>query len=235
LEYLFELVPWNKGMVDEIILHGKDFFQYYTIPEGPGGYPGIFSIATAMYIKYRYGYHVLPHIRLYDINRLALLSIANAIKEYGLDGIVLLRGDKPWKGSIVNDLGSEDALKLLKKKKYGFLKGLILSLNYPLEKIIERLKLKADFYHVINYGIGREELLKSVYKEARNLGVKIYTFILLGIGRNEELFKKLKQPYIKPEELKDQLIVLKNISDGVVLSSPFEPLEGIDTLIRYSV
>ncbi|MET1160078.1 MAG: 5,10-methylenetetrahydrofolate reductase [Thermoprotei archaeon] len=235
MEYLLELVPRNRDMVDEIVSRGKDFFKYYTIPEGPGGYPGIFSVATAMYIKLRYGYRVLPHIRLYDINRLALLSIANAVKEYRLDGLVLLRGDKPWKGSIVNDISSEEALQLLRKKGYGFPIGMILSLNYSLDDIVKRLELRADFYHVINYGTGREELLSRVYREAKKWGVKLYTFILLGLRENEELFKKLGQPYIKPEELRDQLVLLSSISDGVVLSSPLNPLEGIDLLIKYAV
>ncbi len=231
-DYLFELVPWKKSDVDEILSVSRGFFKYFSIPEGPGGYPGLFSIATAMYIKYNYGVGVYPHIRLYDVNRLALLSIANAVREYGLDGLVLLRGDKPWKGRIVEDIGSEEALELLKRKKYGFDKGLILSLNYPVEKILERIKLGADFYLVINYSVEKHGKLVEASREARGRGSRIYVFILLGIGRNRELFRKLGQPYIEPEELKNAMNDLDSIVDGYVLSSPFEPVEGIRLFIR---
>ncbi|ADI31518.1 5,10-methylenetetrahydrofolate reductase [Staphylothermus hellenicus] len=234
MDYLFELVPWKKKLIDEIVDLARDFFSIYTIPEGPGGYPGIYSLATAMYLKYKYDLKAFPHIRLYDINRLALLSIANAVEAYGLEGLVLLRGDKPWKGIIVEDIGTEEALSLLKKKGYRFEKGAIISLRYPYEKIIERIRLGADFYHVINYDASKDQLLTRIYREANRLGVKIYVFILLGIGGNKGLFAKLNQPYISPGELKDRLEALRNMCDGVVLSTPLEPLEGIRVFMKYA-
>lgn len=234
MEYLFELVPKSRRVIDEIIGFARDFFDIYTIPEGPGGYPGIYSLATAMYLKYKYDLKTFPHVRLYDINRLALLSIANAVEAYGLDGLVLLRGDKPWQGRIVVDIGTEEALCLLKKKNYRFRKGAIISLRYPFEKIMERIRLGADFYHAINYDASKDQLLSMIYREASRLGVKIYVFILLGIGKNKELFVKLNQPFISSEELKDRLEALRGLSDGVVLSTPLEPIEGIRVFMKYA-
>ncbi len=233
--YLFELVPWSRRDVDRLLDAGRDVFDAYTIPEGPGGYPGLFSVATAMYIKLMYGFSVYPHLRLYDINRLALLSIANAIREYGIDGLVLLRGDKPWRGGIVEDIGSEEALELLRKKGYVFRKGLIISLNYPLDKIKERIDLGADFYHVINYGEDREDKLVRVCRMGRERGSDIYVFILLGFGRNIELFRKLNQPFIGVDELRDHMELIMDNCSGIVLSSPFEPMEGIRIFSKHLV
>jgi 5,10-methylenetetrahydrofolate reductase len=235
LEYIFELVPSRRSDVDRIISVSHGFFKYYTIPEAPGGYPGIFSLATALYVKMRFEEGAIAHVRLYDINRLALLSIANAVREYDVDGLLLLRGDKPWKGGIVEDIGSEDALRLLRRKGYGFPKGLLLSLNYNMEEIMERLNLTADFYYILNYYPERRSMLGEVWKTASRQGSKVYVFILLGIGRNKELFRKLGQPYVEARNLKDILHDISGAADGVILSSPLEPVEGIRLLIHHAV
>ncbi len=232
VDYLFELVPRRRSDVDRIVEVGGGFFKYYSIPEGPAGYPGLFSLATAIYLKLKYNAGAIPHIRLYDINRLALLSIANAVREYGIDGLVLLRGDRPWKGLIVEDIGSEEALRLLRDKGYGFMKGLIISLNYSLEDIMDRIGLGADIYLVINYSDDKYDKLYRASRRARELGSRTYLFILLGVGRNRKLFMKLGQPYVEPDDLGDVIRYLESIVDGFVLSSPLEPVEGIRLFIH---
>jgi len=235
LEYVFELVPFKKEDIVKIVSSSKDFFDYYTLPEGPGGYPGISSIATSIYLKTVYSVESIPHVRLYDLNRLALLSIANAVKEFELRGLLLLRGDKPIEGVVVNDIGSEEALILLKKKGYSFPIGLLLSLNYPLERIVDRVSMKADFYYVLNYSEHKFDTLREVSKAARKNGSKIYVFILLGIGKNLKLFKKLGQPFVYPEELYETLLKLREIVDGIILSSPLDPVRGVNILMKYAV
>lgn len=235
MEYFFELAAWRRSEVDSIIEEGRGVVSKYTIPEGPGGYPGLFSLATAVYIKHSHGAGSIPHVRLYDINRLALLSIANAVAEYELDGLVLLRGDKPVEGGIVEDIGTEEAISLLKKKGYRFPIGVILSLNFPPEEIKRRIELGADFYYVINYAPWKNEVLKDIAREAWSRNLKVYVFLLLGIGRNRKLFMKLGQPYIEGDRLGDALRSLNNIVDGVILSSPFEPIEGLRLLARHAI
>ncbi|MCD6301791.1 MAG: 5,10-methylenetetrahydrofolate reductase [Staphylothermus sp.] len=235
MEYVFELVPFKKEDIIEIVTNSKDFFDYYTLPEGPGGYPGLSSIAVSTYLKAVYDVESIPHVRLYDINRLALLSIANTVKEFGLRGLLLLRGDRPVEGMIVNDIGSEEALTLLRKKGYSFPIGLLLSLNFSLERILERISVKADFYYVLNYSDSKCDVLREISRSARSNNSRLYVFILLGVGKNIKLFKKLHQPFVYPEELKETLLKLKEIVDGIILSSPLEPLNGINILIKNAI
>ncbi|WP_169696929.1 hypothetical protein [Staphylothermus marinus] len=48
------------------------------------------------------------------------------------------------------------------------------------------------------------------------------------------MFVKLNQPFISSEELKDRLEALRGLSDGVVLSTPLEPIEGIRVFMKYA-
>ncbi len=228
--YLFELVAWSRKRIDEIVSEGRDLISYYTIPEGPGGYPGLSSIAIGVYIKHVHGAGSIPHVRLYDVNRLAILSIANTVQECGLDGLVLLRGDKPVTGMIVEDVGTEEAYGMLRSKGYSFPIGMILSLNYPIDLVKERIRIGASFYHVINYSNGKHDKLVEAAEEAHKTGAHIYVFLLLGIGKNKKLFKKLGQPYVEPSELKNTISMLEGTVDGIALSSPLEPLEGLRQL-----
>lgn len=135
---------------------------------------------------------------------------------------------------IVEDIGTEEAYVMLRSKGYSFPIGMILSLNYPLDMIRERIRTDASFYHVINYSTNRHEKLVEAAEEAHRIGARIYVFLLLGIGKNKKLFKKLGQPYVEPGELKDTISMLRGSVDGIALSSPMEPLEGLRLLRRYA-
>lgn len=208
--------------IKRLVKSTSSIIECYDLPESPAGYPALNSIALSIYMRHVLNVCTIPHIRLYDINTNALLSIANALEELGINRLVLLKGDKPVYGESVEELTSEKALEILKQHGYKLEIGLILSLNYPLEEIYKRLEMGADFYLAINVDLNRIGKYAKVWNYSSKKGIKLYSYLLIGTENNIDLFKKLNQPFVALEEIPTFVKNLQGMTDGFIVSAPKE-------------
>ncbi len=222
MEIWLEVSLKKISRIKKLVESTSNIVDCYDLPESPAGYPALNSIALSVYMRHVLNVCSIPHIRLYDINTNALLSIANALEELGINKLVLLRGDKPVYGETVKELTSEKALEILREHGYKLEIGLILSLNYPLEEIYKRLEMGADFYLAINVDLTRIEKYAKVWDYSRKKGVKLYSYLLIGTENNIGLFKKLNQPFVALEEIPTFIENLRDMTDGFIVSAPKE-------------
>jgi len=232
----------GEEVLARLVLEVSDDFDYYyrvsyglvdcfDVPESPLGYPGVNSVASCVYLKTRYGVCCIAHVRLYDVNALALHSLAHACEVFGIDGLVLTMGDRPRVGTVVHDLCTEKAIELLRKTGYRVKLGALISLRYSLEDILSRLSgTMADFFFVLRLGWETMDDYVGVYRESRRLGKELYPYVLVATESNRKILSRINQPYILASELPDYLRELHGIVDGIVLSIPCE--RNINTILR---
>ena len=223
-----------KNALDQYLLISQDFVYCFDVPESPLGYPGVNSVASCVYLKTKYGVCCIAHARLYDINTVALLSLAKAVETFGIDGLVLTMGDRPKIGSAVGELTTISAINYLRKSHYRIRIGAILSLRYSLNDIINRLRIGADFFLVLRLDLETLDKYRKVYRFAKDLGKELYPYIIIATDSNRKLLTRINQPYIEINEVEDFLNEIKYYVDGIVLSIPLEreKLRSILEIIR---
>lgn len=223
----------GEEVLARLVLEISDDLDYYyrvsyglvdcfDVPESPLGYPGVNSVASCVYLKTRYGVCCIAHVRLYDVNSVALHSLAKAVEVFRVDGIVLTMGDKPKVGFSVDELDTVSAIDSLRKSGYRIRIGAILSLRYGLEDIINRLRIGADFFLVLRLGMETLDKYRKIYQCARDLGKELYPYIIVATDSNRKLLTRIDQPYVEVDEISDFISEIKDYADGVILSVPKE-------------
>ncbi len=206
------------------------------IPEAPMGVPIASASVLAAHLAALYpSLKFIPHIRVIDVNRVGLLSLIGGIKASGIDEAVLLRGDQPVEGKIVDDINVEEAARYVKERiKHPPRLGAMLSMRHPFEKIIERVHTPLDFYMVLR-PLHDVEKLVNVSREAHRMGKKLYAYIIVG-GENYEKLRSMLdgQPVYRPEEVVDVARRLADIVDGVIVSSPGSVSTVVEAVQRLS-
>ena len=221
-EILVRLVLEVSGDLDYYYRVSYGLVDCYDIPESPLGYPGVNSVASCVYLKTRYGACCIAHVRLYDINNVALHSLAKAVEAFRVDSLVLTMGDKPKIGSSVDELDTVSAINSLKKSGYRTRIGAILSLRYGLEDIINRLRIGADFFLVLRLGMETLDKYRKIYRSAKDLGKELYPYIIVATDSNRKLLARIDQPYVEVNDIMDFISEIKDYVDGVILSVPKE-------------
>ena len=194
----------------------------FDVPESPLGFPGVNSVASCVYLKSRYGVCCIAHVRLFDINSVALHSLARAVEVFGIDGLVLTMGDEPKIGSRVVELDTVSAIESLRKSGYRIRIGAIISLRYGLDDIINRLNIGADFFLVLRLGEETLDKYRIVYRYARDLGKELYPYIIVATDSNRKLLTRIDQPYVEINGIRDFISEIKDYVNGVILSIPKE-------------
>lgn len=227
MEILVELAPpRRRSELESFLSCTREYVDCYDIPESPLGYPSPNAIATSIYVKEVTGKCVIPHIRLYDVNTNGLLSLAYAAYLYGVDGIVLTRGDKPKYGSIVEDVDTEKAITFLKKKIPDLRIGAIISLRYPLSEIKKRISIGADFFLVLRLGRETIEKYVEVNDIARENDVELYPYIIVSTSKNKNLLNKIDHPVLSLSEVDAFINRYKHLFKGILVSCPVD-LDGL--------
>jgi len=164
---------------------------------------------------------VYPHVRIKDLNIIALASKAYLARILGIDGLVLLRGEGPGKPCI-NLRTEEAAEKIRSLKGLNQLRlGAILSLKYSPEKVLERgINPNFSFYLLIRFSSTIQKELINVLTKIRSLGRKLYAYVLVASQSNRELVFSLGQPYVREEEVQKFVSNVEGLVDGLVLSVP---------------
>ena len=192
------------------------------IPEAPMGKPIAHAAVLASYIKAKYGIDAVPHIRVSDLNAVGLLSILGGLKATGVNEAVLLKGDTPMIGKEVGDLTVETAAEIAAKKLGSNPRlGAMLSLRYPLEAIMGRLKAPLGFYLILRPGYSLEKL-RQVSQIAKSLDKQLYAYVIVASSKNYDQLKKMlvDQPVYSIDEATRFVDKIKDVVDGILVSSP---------------
>jgi len=219
---LLELVVQRRKVLDEVVTNVKDLVDCFDIPESPAGYPAPASLAVATYVKAKYGVCAIPHVRLCDVNELALRSAIKAARVFDLNALVVTVGDPPRYGRCASDLTTDEAVRLIKELGYGVRVGSIISLRYDLRDIEERLSNDSDFYYVLRLDESSFSKYEEVVDMARSYGKELYPYVIVVTPANEELLNRLGQPRIKLVDLRPFIQKLRGRCSGLVVSSPLE-------------
>ncbi len=219
---LARLVLEVSGDLDYFYRVSHGLVDCFDVPESPLGYPGINSVASCVYLKTRYGICCFAHVRLYDVNTIALHSLAKAAETFGIDGLVLTMGDRPKIGSTVNELNTISAINSLRERNHNIRIGALLSLRYTLNDIINRLRISADFFLVLRLSLETLDKYRKVYKIAKDLGKELYPYLIIATDSNRKILSKINQPYIEINEVEEFLNEIKYYVDGIILSVPLE-------------
>ncbi len=201
------------------------------IPESPLGEPHPSAVGVAAYLKGKHDMEVYPHVRIRDLNIIALVSKAYLTRILGLDGLVLLRGE--GQGRPCLNLGTEEAAEKIKSLKgLGDLRlGAILSLKFSPEKIVERgSNPNLNFYLIIRFSLPLPNELVNALQRVRSEGKELYAYVLIASELNRDLVSKLGQPYIHEEEVNEFVNDVEGIVDGVILSVP-KDREGLKRVL----
>ncbi|MEZ0394427.1 MAG: hypothetical protein ABWK00_05240 [Desulfurococcaceae archaeon] len=231
MEVYVELPTTSKRRVERVIERGRGLVDGYFFPDGPGGEPVVDPLAVGVFVRLSSpDAKVIVSLRLADVNALKLLSVARAAEEFGLEGLLLVQGDKPKVGLPVSHVSSEEALEIARKHVNKLKLGLLVSLRYDVTKIRERLSLRPDFVAPIHFTKASLSKMHEVSRDARGAGVKVLPFALLEVGKNVELFRALGQSGFSEGELAGLLESLEGIVDGLIISSPLELQRAIELL-----
>lgn len=192
------------------------------IPESPMGQATASSIAVAAYLRGTGIRCVLPHVRICDLNKLALLSIAKAARAIGAWGLLITYGDLPSIGSCTGFFTSSiEAVEFVR----GSIRlpprlGTVLSLRYPLPEVLARLRSPADFFLVLRLGESTWDKFVSVGEEASRLGKVLIPYVIVETKTNRDVITALKQPVVGMSELSDWVGRVCQVVGNVLLSLP---------------
>ncbi len=213
-------LPWVAELADAV-----------DIPESPLGVPHPNSLAVATFFKTRYNIRVYAHLRVKDLNEVALLSQAYAVKTLGIDGLVLIRGEGG--GRECSNLTTEDAAAIIRSTKglKNLRIGAILSLKYRPEEIMKRAAREFDFFLVIRFPEKVSEDLRSLLTRIKRLGKAVYTYVIVRTEVNKEIVDGLNQPFVMKNNLQGLITEIEDVVDGVILSVP-KDREGLRNILE---
>jgi len=231
-----ETVFRNREFIEKLVPRLRGRVEVFDLPENPLGLPMPSSIPLSVYLSLGYGVDVVPHIRLVDHNELGLISMAQSLYLSGIDKILLTMGDRPSIGrSICGWRRSEEAVEWIKRYVPEMKVGLIISLNYPLEMIVERLRSQADFYYVMYLSGRTMEKYLSLLREARRNGKTIIPYVIIRTGKNKDIVEHLGQPSIDIDDLETWTAMMQGKADAILLSVPGDNnglVEAVETARR---
>jgi 5,10-methylenetetrahydrofolate reductase len=219
MDFYAEIQPSRfREKIDVQLNELRGLVRRLHIPDAPMGYPkaaplSIASIAVSM------GYRVTLHIRTMDYNHTGLLNILYGSLILGVDKTVFLRGDKPVIGLPCNLLSTEDALQIYwreQRLREKIAAGVILSLNYPIKKIIERLDNPyPSFYLLLNKDIRKAEMIR------RATDKELVGYFIIQTEKNKEMTSRMSSRDTVPlHDLNQELSIWSRFLDSVLLTAP---------------
>jgi len=214
LELVAELVPPRSPKA--LLATARALQAYYDwidIPDAPLGKPNYSSPIAATFLA-AHGFRVIAHLRVADVNVIAMKTITKTAGSLGVERIVYLRGDPPTQGEPVNQVSPEAAVKYALTRPEAPEPGLLLSLRKPLQAIQERMRAGARFYLVLNYRPDNDRREKLVH--VLRSGARTYIYYVL-TSREADTVKEEKRI---PATLLDTIESLPPGVTGIVISYP---------------
>ncbi len=237
MELLIELVPTRSFM--KVARAVASYVDGFDVPEAPMGIPRPSSVVIGTVLRQAlgYGYKVIAHVRLGDVNPVALASLVMGAEIAELDGVLITVGDRPAYGTFVNQMYTDRAVEFLRNDVGVRISlGAILSLRYDFNAIGSRVRKLFDFFHVIRVSRNSIDALSRVSEMVAALGKKLYTYIIVATPRNREFIEsELRQPFIEISELRDFVDYIRDLVSGVIVSCPLDKegrIEAVKLLHR---
>ncbi len=235
MEVLFELEPVSsKAKLADKVKVLTELVDWIDVPDSPMGIFRFSSPIISCIIKNLFETaRVIAHLRVIDVNRLALEAILRGLEFCGVERIVFVRGDVVEGFSVIRDLEPEDAMRIARSTT-RVQPGLTISLRKSLKEIEERLRVEASFYLVLNLNKGNVEKMEAISKIARRLNVKLYPYIVLLTEANRGKILEIMERW-KLHDLNEALELLEvsnNIVDGILISSPMDFKGGLELVRR---
>jgi len=199
------------------------------IPESPMGVATPSSTAVAAYLRGA-GYGcVLPHIRVCDVNQLALLAITKAARSIGVWGLLITYGDPPAVGSCAGAFTSSiDAIEFVRRSTRSSPRlGAVLSLRYGMPELAARIRTPADFFLVMRLGRHTWDKFVSVAEDARALGKELIPYVIVRTESNRHVLASLNQPVVDMEDLGEWVGKVCEVTNNVLLSLPEALVEEV--------
>lgn len=203
-------------------------FDWIDIPDAPLGKPNYNSPVISAYLS-ALGYRVIAHLRVVDVNTIALKTITKTLGSLGVERIVYLRGDPPQQGSSVGDYTPEEAVYYARTRPEAPEPGLLLSLRRSIGEIRRRLGVPAGFYMLLNLdwrGWSNKGLLMEVAGEAHGMGKRVYAYLVM----DDALCSN-------PRSIVDLATPASTLLDGIIVSAPhsFECVVDAGQALRESL
>jgi len=231
-----ETVFRSRDSIEKLVPRLRGRVEAFDLPENPLGLPMPSSIPLSVYLSLGYGVDVVPHIRLIDHNELGLISLVQGLYLSGVDKILLTMGDRPSIGrSICGWRRSEEAVEWIKRYVPEMRVGLIISLNYPLEMMMERLRSRADFYYVMYLSGKTMDKYDALISEATKIGKTIIPYVIIRTRKNKDIVEHLGQPSIDIDDLEAWTAMMRGKADALLLSVPGDSnglIEAVETARR---
>uniref|UniRef100_A0A7J3ZK57 Methylenetetrahydrofolate reductase (NAD(P)H) n=1 Tax=Fervidicoccus fontis TaxID=683846 RepID=A0A7J3ZK57_9CREN len=218
MRLLLEIQPSrNRDKLRRVLVRAGECFDEVFIPDSPMGYPKASTLSIAS-LAVELGLKATISIRVIDYSWTGLVNQIYGAKIVGVKGILFLRGDAPVRGSIVNDLTPEQALRLLKSdaRLKDIEGGLTLSMRFPLDKILERVRENADFYVVLRKSREKVEQVASV-TNSKLIG---YAIVVIEENRDFVLSNFAHEDVVFINELKRHLEEWSPPLEALIISAP---------------
>ncbi len=234
MRIVVELAPSrNRDALEEVLRSIRDFVDTVFFPEAPLGIPMVLAVAWA-WIARSMGFHSIASVRLCDVNLNALVSIARAAELLELEGILIVRGDPPKHGRCVAEIGSEEAIEILRRYVRRLRLGLVVSMAKSLEEIETRLRRARPSFVFVTRLWSKDPKLVEVSKRCRELGTELYPYVVVAPTEEERMriYNLLQghQPVYLPNEVPNIVDELEPYVDGIVLTAPGYPKTLVEAL-----
>lgn len=223
MEFIIELPPYSKCFIDSVLAVFINRLNSVFIPCTPAGVPMIDCFSAGVYVSEKYRVSVYTSLRTRDYTLNHVFEKLKTAYEYGFRGVLITRGDPPKYGDSIEGLDTETVVYYARQRGIKVPIGIVLSMKYSVKDILKRAEtIKPDFSFIIRYEPRKLHELVEIVENLKPIGIKIYPFILLGTPKNIPLFNELGQPFIELEKLNEVLRSIKDLVDGVILSSPMD-------------
>lgn len=230
MELVAELVPpRDPERLLRVAGSLSEYYDWIDVPDAPMGKPNYNSPIVSTFLA-AHGYKVIAHLRVVDVNVIALKTITKTAGSLGVKRIVYLRGDPPTQGGPVHQVTPEQAVSYALSRPEAPEPGLLVSLRKPMEAIKERLQVGARFYLALNYTRDPEATRKL--EAILSVGSKVYVYYILQTGE-----EKYVDEGRLPARLEGYINALPEGVSGLLISYPrsMEIVARVGRLIREGI
>jgi len=196
------------------------------------GIPRVSSISAAhAIIKQHNGIKLRCSVRSRDRNLSALIQLVSEAITLGIEGLLIVKGDKPEGPSVDSGLHPSDIVKILNEQGFGDKIKLFLSVpcNPDLNKI--QKKVKADPFGFITQTISSLHHLEIIFDHAKSNNIQVIPNIMIPSPKNKESAKLIGLDWRDYENDTHSFIRgALDICGEVLITSPNSFNEGINAL-----
>jgi 5,10-methylenetetrahydrofolate reductase len=198
------------------------------------GIPRVSSIGAAHeIIKLHPDIKLRCSIRARDRNLSAITQLVSGAIMLGIDGLLIVKGDKPERPSVDSGLRPSDVVKILNEQGFGDKIKLFLSVpcNPDLNKI--QKKVEAEPYGFITQSIGSFVHLQKIVDHAKSNSIRVIPTIMVPSPKNRESAALINLDWREYEN--DTYSFIRrafNICGEVLMTSPNSFNEGINLLSK---